>query len=143
MKKEEYIKKYGLDAYNRKAEANRLRTREWYKSHKEQHSNANKQWNRKHKVYKRNYMRNYGQMFAFVISNEKDKIENYQLALNDDFKGWQIHHRLETHTSDGIKRLHSLSVKELKALDMYYNRPAKELIFLKVSDHTSLHASCR
>ena len=67
------------------------------------------------------------------------KIQNYQTALEDKNNSWQIHHRLETHTSDGIKRLVQLSVKELIALDMYYNRPANELIFLSVSEHRKLH----
>ena len=32
-----------------------------------------------------------------------ENIENYELAKKDNFKGWVIHHRLETHTSDGEK----------------------------------------
>lgn len=62
-------------------------------------------------------------------------VENYQLALKDDFKGWDLHHRLEltldgefAHTSD-----------ELKRMDMYYNRPYFELIFLPRSVHHQLH----
>ena len=52
-------------------------------------------------------------------------IENYELAKKYDFKGWEIHHRLETHTSDGEKRTVNISRNELIALDMYYNRPAE------------------
>ena len=58
-----------------------------------------------------------------------ENIENYEKALADNFKGWQCHHRMGA----------ELSRKELKALDMYYNRPAEELIFLTISEHTSLH----
>lgn len=36
---------------------------------------------------------------------EPEKIENYQKAKKDNFKGWECHHRLETHTSDGERRL--------------------------------------
>lgn len=66
-------------------------------------------------------------------------IENYESAKKDNFKGWACHHRLETHTSDGERRLVDLSKEELKALDMYYNRPPQELIYLKKEEHASLH----
>ena len=66
-----------------------------------------------------------------------EKIENYQKAKKDDFKGWHCHHRLETHNSDGERRLVDISHKELKALGMYYNRPAEELIFLPASEHNA------
>lgn len=62
-------------------------------------------------------------------------IENYEKALADNFVGWHCHHRLETHNSDGERRLVDISQKELKALGMYYNRPAEELIFLPRSEH--------
>ena len=66
-------------------------------------------------------------------------MENYTLALADNFRGWQRHHRLETHNSDGEKRLVEISPAELKALGMYYNRPAKELIWVTNAEHINLH----
>ena len=66
---------------------------------------------------------------------EPEKIENYEKALKDNFKGWECHHRLETHNSDGERRLVDITKKELIALGMYYNRPAEELIFLTRSEH--------
>ena len=66
-------------------------------------------------------------------------IENYDKAAADNFKGWCCHHRLQTWTSDGERRQVDISMEELKALGMYYNRPASELIFLKRSGHQSLH----
>ena len=68
-----------------------------------------------------------------------ENVENYQKAKKDNFIGWECHHRLETHTSDGERRQVDITKKELKALRMYYNRPANELIFLPSSEHTSLH----
>lgn len=68
-------------------------------------------------------------------------IENFEKALKDNFKGWHCHHRLETHNSDGERRLVDISAAELLALGMYYNRPASELIFMKHSEHKSLHFS--
>ena len=66
-------------------------------------------------------------------------IENYDKAKADDFIGWNCHHRLETHNSDGGRRLVDITQKELKALGMYYNRPSSELIFLTKSEHNILH----
>ena len=68
-----------------------------------------------------------------------ENVENYEKAEKDNFKGWACHHRLETHNSDGERRLVDISSKELIALDMYYNRPANELIFLTAADHNRLH----
>ena len=65
-------------------------------------------------------------------------IENYEKALADDFIGWECHHRLETHTSDGIRREVDITMEELKALGMYYHRPAEELIFLTESEHNAI-----
>ena len=66
---------------------------------------------------------------------EPEKIENYEKAKKDGFKGWECHHRLETHNSDGKRRDVDISKKELKALRMYYNRPPEELIFLTIKEH--------
>ena len=77
----------------------------------------------KHKLYCKNYQ----------------DIENYKKAKADNFKGWCCHHSLETHNSDGERRLVYITRDELKALDMYYNRPSSELIFLTKSEHQFLH----
>ena len=66
-------------------------------------------------------------------------IENYEKALADNFKRWQCHHRLETHNSDGERRLVDITRNELIALGMYYNRPAEELIFMNGTEHRQLH----
>lgn len=66
-----------------------------------------------------------------------EKVENFEKAKADNFKGWHCHHRLETHNSDGERRLVDISHNELKALGMYYNRPADELIFLTSREHNA------
>ena len=76
--------------------------------------------------------------FEAYCKNYQD-IENYDKALADNFKGWQCHHRLETHTSDGKRRDVDFTVDELLALGMYLYRPASELIFLTSREHASLH----
>ena len=68
-----------------------------------------------------------------------ENIENYEAAKKCNFKGWRCHHRLETHNSDGERRLVDITKKELRALGMYYGRPASELIFLTSREHNSLH----
>lgn len=78
-------------------------------------------------------------MYNKRFCKEPENIENYEKALKDNFKGWHCHHRLETHNSDGERRLVDISAAELKALNMYYHRPPEELIFLTVSEHRLLH----
>ena len=68
-----------------------------------------------------------------------ENVENFEKAKTDNFKGWHCHHRLETHTSDGERRLVDISMDELKALGMYYNRPAEELIFLTAREHNAFN----
>lgn len=68
-------------------------------------------------------------------------IENYDKAIKDDKNIWQRHHRLETHYPDGTLRENSLSADELKDSNLYYNRPAKEFIFLTRYEHLRLHNS--
>ena len=67
----------------------------------------------------------YNKRFCKDIEN----VENFEKAKADNFKGWDCHHR------KGI----DIPREELKALGMYYNRPADELIFLTVSEHRKLH----
>lgn len=68
-----------------------------------------------------------------------ENVENYEKAKADNFIGWNCHHRLETHNSDGERRIIDISHKELIALGMYWHRPSSELIFLTVKEHLYLH----
>ena len=61
---------------------------------------------------------------------EFKKIENYEKALIDNFKGWHCHHRLEK----------DYTREELIKKNLYYNRPPEELIFLTNKDHQILHS---
>lgn len=58
-------------------------------------------------------------------------IENYENAVADDTQMWELHHRLESDKN--------LSRKKLISMDMYFHRPASELIFLTPFEHRSLH----
>ena len=74
------------------------------------------------------------QNFKYYCKDYKN-IDNYEMAAADNFKGWDCHHRLETHTPDGKRREVDITKKELIALGMYYHRPSEELIFLPRSEH--------
>lgn len=73
------------------------------------------------------------------------KIENYEKAIADNTQTWQCHHRLETHKykdrnrKEWVKRDEDVSVETLIAFDVYYNRPAEELIFMTHAEHRALH----
>jgi hypothetical protein len=63
------------------------------------------------------------------------KIEKYDKALADNFKGWEIHHKLEL----TLAGEHACTKDDLIRMNMYYNRPYFELIFLTRSEHRQLH----
>ena len=70
-----------------------------------------------------------------ICKDNLELIENYDKAVKDDFHGWVLHHRLEL-TIDG-EEVHT--PESLIRLNMYYNRPYFELIFLKRGEHIALH----
>ena len=68
-------------------------------------------------------------------SEDISLIENYQQALSDEERMWEIHHRRES-DSEG-KTL--FTGKQLIDMNLYLNRPAGELIFVTRSMHKKLH----
>lgn len=139
MTKAEIIERYGqeqYDAYRSKARTrfiehynNEPEFREAYKAKcrkrsKERNKDAEYETNNR-LAHSRKYCQ----------QGEFERIENYELAKADNFKGWCIHHRLEL-TLDGE---YAHSKEDLIRLDMYYNRPYFELIYLKKSEHMKLH----
>ena len=68
--------------------------------------------------------------FEKFCKDYKD-IENYDKAKADNFLGWCCHHR------KGV----DIPTEELQVLDMYYNRPPEELIFLTRSEHSIIHST--
>ena len=62
------------------------------------------------------------------------KIENYEEAKADT-ETWDCHHKLELHPDHSVR----FTRASLKKLDLYYNRPASELIFLTKTEHRRLH----
>lgn len=58
-------------------------------------------------------------------------IENYNEAVNDKNEIWHCHHKLEIELNK--------TRNGLIEMGLYYNRPAKELVFLTKSEHMSIH----
>lgn len=73
------------------------------------------------------------------------KVENYDLAKADNFESWACHHRLETHKykdrsrKEWVKRDENVPRKMLIAFGVYFDRPPEELVYLRATEHTSLH----
>ena len=63
-------------------------------------------------------------------------VENYQQVKADNFACWCIHHRLEI-LPDGTR----VSAKELIDQNLYFGRPASELIFMRFREHSALHST--
>ena len=61
-------------------------------------------------------------------------IENYQQAVNSDER-FDCHHRKEIDEN--------LTRKQLVDMGLYWNRPADELVFLKRSEHFSIHSKLK
>lgn len=69
-----------------------------------------------------------------VCSDSISNIENYDKAVADESSTWDLHHRREL-DSDGTRH----SREELISQNLYYHRPASELIFLRHDEHCRLH----
>ena len=72
-------------------------------------------------------------------SEDISLIENYNQAISDQTRMWEIHHRREC--DDEGKNL--FTHKQLKEMNLYYNRPASELIFVTRSMHWKIHKEIR
>lgn len=68
---------------------------------------------------------------------DPSKIENYDKAIADTTQVWDCHHRLEIQNGTFV------SLEVLVAKNLYYDRPASELIFLTPSEHMYIHGKNR
>ena len=62
-------------------------------------------------------------------------IENYQEAISDEERMWEIHHRREC--DENGRTL--FTKKQLKEMGLYFKRPASELVFVTRAMHKKLH----
>ena len=72
-------------------------------------------------------------------SEDISLIENYHQAIADEERTWDIHHRRE---SDENGRT-LFTGKQLIDMNLYFNRPASELVFVTRSMHWKLHRELR
>ena len=68
-------------------------------------------------------------------SEDISLIENYQAAISDEKRTWDIHHRRECDSEGRTLFTH----KQLKEMGLYFSRPASELIFVTRSMHKKAH----
>lgn len=124
--------------------------KQYYEKHKEEIKERAKKWNKEHKDIVNNrsklfhdsdYYKEMTHTYHLrrFCSESISLVENYEKAKADNFVGWNLHHRLETHNSDGEQRPIDLTMRELIALGVYLHRPADELIFLTMEEHQKLH----
>ena len=171
MKKAEYIAKFGLEHYTAIRERAKAKEREAIKRRRKtdpefaeecrrkvreyqhrRYSDPNDPWkdrvlqSRREALANNSELKNrkkksdrYWHMNRYVKKGDLPLIENYSLALADGFIGWDIHHRLEFTINGEV----AVNRDTLIRLDMYFNRPYFELIFLKHSDHTRIHMKVR
>ena len=62
-------------------------------------------------------------------------VENFGKATFDHFQGWHLHHRLELNP-DGTQ---NKTRADLIVENLYFCRPAEELIFLTAQEHLRMH----
>lgn len=74
-----------------------------------------------------------------LCSEDVSLIENYQEAISDQTKVWDIHHRREC--DENGRTL--FTKKQLKEMNLYFKRPASELVFVTRSMHWKLHREPR
>ena len=66
-------------------------------------------------------------------SEDISNIENYEKAFNDKTQMWHCHHRGE------MLPCGRFLIKDLKKFDLYFDRPACELMFVTCQQHMRIH----
>jgi len=128
MKKEEFIEKFGEDAWN----ARLASARKYNSTHRKERKKLNDAWKENNKPRylklrfdRGHYLRSIGS--TRYCSKDFELIENYELAKADNFdpKKWHLHHRLENYwTRETLIEKH-----------LYYSVNPESLIWLPVKEH--------
>ena len=158
MTKQELINKYGEAWYERyKArmkeryqndpeyrESEKIRGKERYKN--DSHYREFKNVRRRERYYNDSEFRKsliakdrVRKQTSYVKDGQIDLIENYELAAKDNFERWEIHHRIELHPDNTVR----FTRQSLINLDLYYDRPPSELIWLSSLEHRRMHSKGR
>lgn len=124
MTKLEFINKYGIDKYKLLLQ---------HKSERQKERRKDKEYYNKHIEYNRILLQS-----KYVEGGRITEIENYELVKQDNFKGWDVHHKDEIRIlPSGMVAIRSKA--ELMENDRYYNCQPNELIFMLHTEHTALH----
>lgn len=70
-----------------------------------------------------------------MCKDDISKIENYDKAVKDLTQMWECHHKA------GVLPCGRFTRETLKKFNLYWHRPANELIFLTKKEHRHLHSS--
>ena len=128
MRKADIIALYGEDEWIRiKEMKNNYRRR-----HKEKVNKYEREYHKEHYNENKEKLSRRAVFFKrhrYVENGRIDLVKNYELAKNDDFKGWTLHHIL------GEKKTRI----ELLNEGLYYDRPPEEFIWMTDGEHKSLH----
>lgn len=144
MSSKEYRRKYYLEhkaelleKHKKWREENPDKPKQYSKTWKNRNAERNKEINKSWKENNKDKVRigNKKTYLSFCKPDEYELIENYELVKADNFKDWDCHHRLELHPDLSVRFTRDSLIK----LELYYNRPAFELIFLTKSEHSKLH----
>ena len=144
MTKQEFIDRYGEAKYEHRKARNTARQKERYQNDPEfRESRITRSKECKKERYhndlefrkSHNARNNANHMKRYVENGRIDLIENYELAAKDNLDGWNIHHRLELHPDCTVRFTRQSLIK----LELYYNRPPAELIWLSHSEHSRMH----
>lgn len=77
----------------------------------------------------------YKKTSAAFCDDSLSNIEGFEKASTDMTQWYVLHHRLETERG--------LSARQLIEMDLYYARPASELIFITRKEHARIHGEAR
>lgn len=132
MTKAEYIERYGIEAYEMHKAKTKADSKKLYNDpiRREIHKERTRNWHKEHYHYDPERTKQ-----KYVEDGRYDLIENYELAKADDFNNWCIHHRIELHPDYSIRYTREALIK----LEIYYNRPPNELIWMKSDEHSRIH----
>ena len=82
------------------------------------------------------YIRYVSKGLPVFAPGELCKVQNYGVAREQGFYGWHLHHRMGYIRKDA----EGMSRNELILNNLYYARPAEELLFVRKEDHVKLHS---
>ena len=138
MTKSEYQRQWALD---HKDELKEYR-HQWYLAHKAEQNRKSAEYNKAHPEQRKETLQRYhtklkgcGRRENNLYTDDWEHVEGYDRLIASggslsNMKGFHVHHRFEDM---------GLSMTDLKEMNLYYHRPACELIIMTMSEHRRHH----